>query len=131
MEVLERSMGSISRRIEGRYLTFSISHEEYGVEIHRIREIISPVILEVIPGSAAHVRGVLKLRGKIVPVLDLRERFGLKDGRAQGSSCIVTVLAKGWNGPFLLGFLVDGIREVVEVRDEDLEKDLTIEFLMG
>ncbi len=122
---------------EGRYLTFSIAHEEYGVEIHRVREIIGPVVLEVVPDAAPHVRGILRLRGKVVPVVDLRNRFGFEKGEAHPGSCVVTVLAKGSDGPFLVGLLVDGIREVIQVWTGDLEEELEMredsrnEFLMG
>jgi purine-binding chemotaxis protein CheW len=124
-------------KAEGRYLTFSIAHEEYGVEIHRVREIIGPVVLEVVLNAAPHIRGILRLRGKVVPVVDLRNRFGLEKGEPGQGSCVVTVLAKGWDGPFLVGLLVDGIREVVQVWTGDLEKDPAMkgdsrnEFLMG
>ncbi len=124
-------------KAEGRYLTFSIVREEYGVEIHRVREIIGPVVLEVVPDTAPHIRGILKLRGKVVPVVDLRNRFGLEETEAGKGNCVVTVLAKGWDGPYLMGFLVDGIREVVQVWSRDLEgvpgmeEDSREEFLLG
>jgi purine-binding chemotaxis protein CheW len=130
-------MEMVLHKVEGRYLTFSVAHAEYGVEIHRVREIIGPVVLEAVPEAAPHIRGILRLRGKVVPVVDLRSRFGLVEGETHRGSCVVTVLARGWNGPFLIGLLVDGIREVVQVWTQNLEKapvkaeEARDRFLMG
>jgi purine-binding chemotaxis protein CheW len=130
-------MDLIPLKAEGRYLTFSIAHEEFAVEVHRVREIIAPVILETVSDAAPHIRGVLRLRGKSVPVVDLRSRFGLEGEAPNRGSCVVTVLTRGWDGPFLVGLLVDGIREVIQVWAKDLEEGLAMEgagrtgFLLG
>ncbi len=130
-------MEAIVQKQEGSYLTFALGREEYGVEVRRVREIIAPAVMEVVPGLAPHIRGILRLRGKVVPVLDLRRRFGLEETETRGDYCVVTVLAKGWEGSFLMGLLVDGIREVIQVDVQNLEKtsmaeeDPREEFLRG
>lgn len=107
-------------QVEGRYLTFSLAGREYGVEVQKVREILEPSCLEPLSGAELNVRWVLRLRGRVVPVVDLRRRFGLAPTGAFPHQCIVTVVVRGWDGPFLMGLLVDGVREVVQVWSKDL-----------
>jgi purine-binding chemotaxis protein CheW len=124
-------------KAEGRYLTFSVAHEEYAVEVHRVREIIGPSAMEPAANAAPYIRGVIQLRGRTVPVLDLRRRFGLEEAEQRREDCIITVLVKGWEEPFLMGLLVEGIREVIQIWTENLEKAPAMEgdpredFLLG
>ena len=109
-------------KAEGRYLTFSVAQLEYGVEIQKVREILEPSSLEPIPQASSNVRWAVRLRGQVVPVVDLRRCFGSTPVGAFPHQCVVTVVARGWKGSFLMGLLVDGIREVVQVRNKDLEE---------
>jgi purine-binding chemotaxis protein CheW len=135
--VKDQFVETIVHKAEGRYLTFSMGREEYGIEIQRVREIMGFAAIETIADAGPSIRGVIRLRGKVVPVLDLRQRFGLEGAEIQRGSCVVTVLVKGWEGPCWLGLLVDGIREVVQVWTRDLEEaavmegDPREEFLFG
>ncbi len=126
-----------NQQMEGRYLLFSIGQETYGVGIHRVREIIGPVELQALPEASPTIAGVVTLRGKTIPVVDLKSRLGLEPQERTGGSCVLTVLAKGWEGPLWMGILVDGVQEVVQVRSSDLEElpemeeDPRSEWLMG
>jgi purine-binding chemotaxis protein CheW len=110
------------RNIEGRYLTFTLAQREYGVEIQKVREILEPLALEPLPQAASHVRWVIRLRNRVVPVVDLRRCLGLGNTGARPNRCVLTVVIRGWNGPFLMGILVDGVREVLQVWSKDLEE---------
>jgi purine-binding chemotaxis protein CheW len=93
------------------YLTFSLGTEIYGVAISKVREIIKPMQLTHVPRQAEHVRGLLSLRGSIVPVFSLASRLGLEQHDVQRTSRIIVFE----DNDELLGFYVDEVREVVRV----------------
>ena len=62
---------------EGKYLTFALAHEEYGLEILKVREIIGYMEITAVPQTPGHVKGVINLRGQVIPVIDLRSKFGM------------------------------------------------------
>src|SRR5579883_2062758 len=101
------------RKAEGRYLAFSVEHGEYAVEVQKVREILEPSVLEPIPNAASNARWVIRLRNRVVPVVDLRRFLGFEKTGAKPTQCVLTAVVRGWDGPFLMGFLVDGIREVI------------------
>ncbi len=108
-------------KTEGRYLTFAVADGEYGVEIQKVREILEPSLMEPLSNPTSHARWVLRVRGRVVPVVDLRRRLGLEKTGARPTQSVLTVMVRGWNGPQLMGLLVDGIREVVQLWSRDLE----------
>ncbi len=131
-------MQMTQRITEGRYLTFSLAHEEYGVEMHRVLEILQASGIEPLSEGSSLIKGLLPWRGQKVPVLDLRRCLGKDEAERSSESCIVTVTAKGWEGNLsLMALLVDGVREVVQVWNENLEQasvleeDPREEFLKG
>jgi purine-binding chemotaxis protein CheW len=101
-------------------LTFRLAQEEYGVDILRVREILGLQAITPVPGTQASLRGVINLRGRIIPVMDLRRRFGL-DEALSPQSCIITVQVKRDGGEALVGLLVDAVSEVAGVAAADLE----------
>lgn len=130
-------MEAKSNRTEGKFLTFCLGPEEYGIEILKVREIIGLMEMTPVPQAAAHVRGVINLRGKIVPVLDLRKKFELREAEATKETCIITVMFEGAGNPTLVGLLVDVMGEVVMVGPGQVEpvpsvgEDLKVDFLLG
>jgi purine-binding chemotaxis protein CheW len=106
----------------GKYLTFVLGGEAYGIGILQVREIIRPTAITPVPQMPPHIQGVINLRGKIVPVLDLRARFGLAAPAANDRSCIVVVQVKttGSAGA-LTGLLVDAVEDVISLTDKDIE----------
>lgn len=75
----------------GKYLTFSLSNESYGVDVLKVREIIRFLKITPVPQMPAYVKGVINLRGKVLPVIDLRLKFGLEAAEATERTCIVVV----------------------------------------
>jgi purine-binding chemotaxis protein CheW len=106
----------------GKHLTFSLGRESYGVDIRMIREIIGIMDITPLPDSDASVRGVINLRGKIIPVVDLRVRFGLPQAPFTERTCIVVVdLEKEDGGRSLVGAIVDAVSEVSNIAAADVE----------
>src|SRR5512133_71255 len=92
-------------------VTFQLGKEEYGVEIASVQEIIRAADITPVPGAPTHVRGVINLRGKIIPVVDLRKRFGLTDEGAGEDQRIIVVEI----GAKRIGMLVDSVSQVIKV----------------
>ncbi len=106
-----------------KYLTFVLGQESYGVDVLKIREIIRLVDITAVPQMPAYVRGVINLRGKIVPVVDLRIKFGLEHAEATERTCIVVVQVKLPSGTIsLMGLIVDAVEEVLNITEGDIEE---------
>ena len=114
--------GGQARQLGGKYLTFQLGDEEFGLEILKVREIIGVLDMTKVPQTAGYVRGVINLRGKVIPVIDLRLRFGLDRREDDERTCTIVVEVGGGGGQrLLMGIVVDQVREVVSVRDQDVE----------
>lgn len=106
----------------GKYLTFTLGRESYGVGVLKVREIIRIIDPTSVPQMPPCVKGVINLRGKVVPVIDLRIKFQLTDASTTERTCIIVAqLKSGSGGCPLIGFIVDGVEEVVNIASEDLE----------
>src|SRR5512133_3882306 len=75
----------------GKYLTFALSNEEYGLEILKVREIIGYMQITAVPQTPSHVKGVINLRGQVIPVVDLRLKFGMNAAEVTEETCIIVV----------------------------------------
>jgi len=107
---------------EGKYLTFSLRGEEYGIEIIKVKEIIGIMNITTIPQTPAYVRGVINLRGKVIPVIDLRLKFGMEESPYTDRTCIVVVdIYESSKGNFFMGIIVDSVSEVINIRGEEIE----------
>ena len=114
--------GSPSAAPPGKYLTFVLGGESYGIGILQVREIIRPTAVTPVPQMPAHIQGVINLRGKIIPVLDLRARFGLAATANNDRACIVVVQVKtNERAVALTGLLVDTVDEVINLSAKDIE----------
>jgi len=105
---------------EGKYLTFSLAGEEYGIGILKIREIIGMLPITAVPETPAFVKGVINLRGKVIPVVDLRLRFGMPEIDYTERTCIIVVEMKGPAGVVSIGAVVDAVSEVLNIKAEDI-----------
>jgi purine-binding chemotaxis protein CheW len=103
---------------DGKHLTFLLGNEEYAIAVTDVREIVGPLPVTPVPGTAGYVLGVINLRGKVIPVIDLRLRLGLVAGDIGPRSCVVVCQARGGA---LVGALVDTVVEVMSVRADDTE----------
>ena len=122
----------------GRYLTFLLGHEFYGLPVLRVREIIRLVEITPVPHMLPYVKGVINLRGKLVPVMDLRIRFDLAAHDTTETTCIIVVQVKSASGGAIhMGFIVDGVEEVINFAEGDIENTpdfgmkLATEYLPG
>jgi purine-binding chemotaxis protein CheW len=102
---------------EGKYLTFALGNEEYALEIHKVREIIGIMDITPVPQVPAYVKGVINLRGKIIPVIDIRSKFGMNSVDYTAQTCIIVLDVLN----VLMGIIVDNVRDVVEIAQKDIE----------
>lgn len=108
--------GALGRELGGKYLTFMLADEEYGVEILKVREIIGIMDITRVPQTPAFMRGVINLRGKVIPVIDLRTKFGFEPKEYNDQTCIIVVDVGA-----LMGIIVDTVQEVHDIGSADIE----------
>ena len=108
--------------MEGEYLIFSVDEEEYGIEILKIMEITDMMPITTVPRTPEYIKGVINLRGKVIPVVDLRRRFGMNPIVYNERACIIVVEIEGQADSVLTGILVDTVRVVVNIKRKDIEK---------
>ena len=122
---------------EGKYLTFTLAEEEYGIGILKIKEIIGMMPITTVPQTPAFVKGVINLRGKVIPVMDLRLRFGMEDIDYTERTCIIVVEIEGSSGTIQIGVVVDTVSEVLNVAGTNIEDTpsfgtkLNTEYILG
>jgi purine-binding chemotaxis protein CheW len=104
------------RDLGGKYLTFMLNDEEYGLEILKVREIIGLMDITKVPQTPDFVEGVINLRGKVIPVIDLRSKFGLPRAEYNEETCTIVV-----DVGMMMGIIVDTVREVHDIPAEDIE----------
>ena len=105
----------------GKYLTFALADEEYALPVLKVREIIKMMEITQVPKVPPHVKGVINLRGKVIPIVDLRLKFGFPPQDATERTCIIVVDAALNGGRSSLGFVVDGVNEVMNIAAEEIE----------
>jgi purine-binding chemotaxis protein CheW len=103
------------------YLSFDLRGEEYAVDILRVREIIEYDTLTRVPSMPPSVRGVINLRGRVVPVVDLAARFGLEESAITRRSCIVMVELTDGDDAIVMGIITDAVSQVLDIDDETIE----------
>ncbi len=106
---------------EGKYLTFTLADEEYGIGILKIKEIIGMMPITSVPQTPEFVKGVINLRGKVIPVMDLRLRFGMEAIGYTDRTCIIVVEISGETGDIMVGIVVDTVSEVLNIKGEEIE----------
>ncbi len=120
IKAMDQAVKAITDR-EGKYLTFSLADEEYGIGILRIKEIIGMMPITSVPQTPGFVKGVVNLRGKVIPVVDLRLRFGMTAMDYTERTCIIVVEIAGESGTVMIGIVVDSVSEVLNIKGEDIE----------
>ncbi|RJR30326.1 MAG: purine-binding chemotaxis protein CheW [Desulfobacteraceae bacterium] len=106
---------------EGKYLTFSLENEQYGIGILKIKEIIGMIPITPVPRTPEYVKGVVNLRGKVIPVIDLRQRFSMGVVDSTDRTCIIVVEIESGAGTVMMGILVDSVSEVLNIKGEEIE----------
>jgi purine-binding chemotaxis protein CheW len=118
----ERASGN-SQKLAGKYLTFTLQRESYGIDVLKVREIIRLTDITAVPQMPEYVKGVINLRGKIIPVMDLRLRFGFPNVENTEHTCIIVVQVKLPDGKSTqMGLIVDGVEEVTNIAGGDIEE---------
>lgn len=113
----------------GKYLTFQLAREEFAIQVLKVREIMGIQAVTAVPQTPPYVKGVINLRGKVVPVVDLRLKFGLPEMEYTQRTCIIVVQVQFQACVLLMGIVVDGVSEVLNLVAADIED--TPEFRSG
>jgi len=126
------------RTLEGRkFLTFLMANEKYGLEILKVREIIGMMDVTPVPTTPAFVRGVINLRGKVIPVVDLRLKFGMEAKQDTPRTCIIVVQLARAAQEMIMGIIVDEVSEVLDIDQDQIEPppsfgaDIRTDFILG
>ena len=107
--------------LAGKYLTFKLDEEEFGLEILKVQEIIKMMDVTRVPRTPSFVRGVINLRGKVIPVVDLRLKFEMETREETDKTCIIVVTVNRSNGAVVMGAIVDEVSEVMDVDAANIE----------
>jgi len=105
----------------GKYLIFNLGKEEFGTEVLKVREIMGLQDITAVPQVPPHVKGVINLRGRVIPVIDLRLKFGMESQQYTARTCIVVMRTLQAEEEMLVGMIVDGVAEVLNVMASDVE----------
>lgn len=105
----------------GKYLTFQLASEEFGIRVLKVREIMGLQEITAVPQTPPHIKGVINLRGKVVPVIDLRLKFGVPAADYTQRTCIIVTQVQGEAGAILMGIVVDGVSEVLNLTGGEIE----------
>ncbi len=121
----------------GKYLTFTLGDEEYGLEILKVREIIGFVDVTSVPQTPDYVQGVINLRGQVIPVIDLRSKFGMTETEKTEETCIIVVEITQSDNSVSTGIVVDKVQEVLDIAAEQIEEapdfgtQVNTDFILG
>ncbi len=128
------NVADVDKSVEaGKYLTFALADEEYGLEILQVREIIGLIDITSVPKMPDFVKGVVNLRGKIIPVIDLRLKFGMQAVEYSRETCIIVLSIRN----NLVGVIVDNVCEVLDIEQDRIEPapsfgiNINTDFIMG
>lgn len=121
----------------GKYLTFDLGAEEYGIPIIKVKEINGMMAITKVPQTDEYVKGVINLRGRVIPVIDLRMKFGMEAAEYTERTCIIVVEIQGEKGTVSIGLVVDAVSEVNNIRADEIEDaptfgtSLSTEYILG
>ncbi len=113
---------SATSTLAGKYLTFALGAEEYGLPVLKVREIIKVMDITHVPQVPPHVRGVINLRGKVIPVVDLRLKFGFPAQDYTERTCIIVVDVSMGGANVMMGIVVDSVSEVLNIAAADIDE---------
>ncbi len=124
---------SVTQQRAGKYLTFGLAEEEYGLEILKVREIIGIMDITTLPRTPDYIKGVINLRGKVIPVVDLRLKFNMEEAEHTEATCVIVVDVDGME----MGAIVDHVSEVLDIAEENIDEppsfgaEVDTEFIVG
>jgi purine-binding chemotaxis protein CheW len=135
-KIIDHAVKVISNK-EGKYLTFHLAGEEYGIGILKVKEIIGMMPVTVVHQTPSHIKGVINLRGKVIPIVDLRAKFTMAAAEYTERTCIIVVEIAAQGRTILMGIVVDSVSEVLNIKEADIEATPTFgtkldtEFILG
>ncbi|WP_319475924.1 chemotaxis protein CheW [Marispirochaeta aestuarii] len=130
-------MGDFDIITTNQYLAFTLGEEKYAIEVSRVKEVLEFRTITRIPGTPTVMRGVMNVRGEIIPVLDLRERFGLKITENTVDTCILLIEVMSDNQIVTIGIIANSVEEVLEILPERIDpppkfnNNMDIDFISG
>lgn len=133
----EAEKSDLGIQLAGKYLTFRVAQEEYGLEILKVQEIIQMQAVTKVPRTPEYVRGVINLRGKVIPVIDLRKKFGIEAANDNEKTCIIVVQITNGSSMVTMGIIIDEVKEVLDIKAEHIEEtpsfgsSIDTEFILG
>jgi len=135
---MAETRNSLGEKLQGKYLTFKLADEEYGLEILKVQEIIQMQTVTRVPRTPEYVRGVINLRGKVIPVIELRKKFGFPSFEDTEKTCIIVVqIAASEENYVVMGIIIDEVREVLDIKAENIEEtpsfgsSINTDFILG
>ncbi len=127
----------VGKKLAGKYLTFLLGEEEYGLEILKVQEIIQMQKVTKLPKAPNFVRGVINLRGKVIPIVELRNKFGMEHKEDTDKTCIIVVIIQMGDNAITMGIIIDEVKEVLDIEAGEIEEtpsfgaSIETEFIMG
>lgn len=124
-------------KLAGKYLTFTLEKEEYAIEILKVNQIIRLQEITAIPRTPSFIRGVINLRGMIIPIIDLRNKFSMSEHTDTERTCIVVIQLDLSDKKINMGIVIDEVREVLEIPAIDIAKTpdfgtgIDTQFILG
>jgi purine-binding chemotaxis protein CheW len=115
-------LDSPAKNCGGKYLTFALGKEEYGLQILKVREIIGLMEITAVPRTPVYVKGVINLRGQVITVVDLRAKFGMPTTERTDQTCIIVVEIAHDGRKLSTGIIVDHVSEVLDIAGEKIEE---------
>ncbi len=140
---MENKTDNVNKRTESKqekirkYLTFTLANEEYGIHILKVKEIIGIMPITPVPKTPEYVKGVINLRGKVIPITDLRLTFDMDAKEYTDRTCIIVVEITGLATTIQIGIIVDSVSEVLNVNSDDVEKtpsfstNINTDYILG
>ena len=135
-DVMNQAVKAITIKT-GKYLTFMLAKETYGIGILKVKEIIGMMQITSVPQTPEFVKGVINLRGKVIPVIDLRLKFSMEPTPYTERTCIIVVEIDAETGTVLIGIVVDAVSEVLNIKEEEIEETpvfgtkLNTDYILG
>lgn len=123
--------------LSGKYLTFTLAGEEYGIAILKVKEIIGLMPITPVPKAPSFVKGVINLRGKVIPIMDLRLKFGMEPLEYTNRTCIIVVEVSSSESQVTMGLIVDSVSEVLNIKGDDIQQtpcfgtDINTDYILG
>ncbi len=133
---MDQAVQAMANR-EGKYLTFTLAEEEYGIGILKVKEIIGMMAITTVPQTPAYMKGVINLRGKVIPIVDLRLKFDMQAIDYTDKTCIIVVEVSSGSQKVMIGILVDSVSEVLNIKGSDIEdtpnfgSHLNTDYILG